>query len=169
MSARIEKYPGHEVSLDDIRKLSVTDYKVDLEYAWSTGVALRRFLKELAKGKIIGRKCLKCKRVLVPPRMFCEQCFRPTDSWELLKDTGRVNTYSISYVAADASRLKKPIIDAVIEIDGASPGMGFLHLLGEVKHENVRVGMKVKAVWKPEKERTGAITDILYYKPLNGR
>ena len=41
-----------------------------------------------------------------------------------------------------------------------------MHMLGEVDPEDVHVGMKVKAVWKPREERTGAITDILYFKPL---
>ena len=70
---------------------------------------------------------------MVPPRMYCELCFRPTDAWVRLKDTGRVVTYSVSYVNADASRREgeQPIVVAVIEIEGASPMMGMLHVLGE--------------------------------------
>jgi hypothetical protein len=98
--------------------------------------------------------------------MYCERCFRPTDEWALVKDTGTINTYSISHVAADASRLKDPLLVAVVELDGASPGMGILHTLGEVEPTRVRVGMKVRAVWKPADERTGAITDIRYFKPM---
>jgi len=44
--------------------------------------------------------------------------------------------------------------------------MGMLHLLGEVSPEEVAVGMKVKAVWKPQGERQGAITDIRYFRPF---
>jgi uncharacterized OB-fold protein len=54
----------------------------------------------------------------------------------------------------------------VIEIDGASPGMGILHLLDEVDPDDIFIGMKVRAVWRPEEERSGAITDIKYFKPL---
>ena len=57
---------------------------------------------------------------------------------------------------------------AVIAIDGASPHMGILHKLGEVDPEKVYIGMRVKAVWKPEEEREGAITDIKYWKPIEG-
>ena len=53
-----------------------------------------------------------------------------------------------------------------LDIDGASPLHGILHKLGEVKPEDVKIGMKVKAVWKPAKEREGAITDIKYFKPI---
>jgi len=100
--------------------------------------------------------------------MYCEQCFRPTDEWVKLQDTGKVATYSVSYVNADASRRagEEPILVAVVEVDGASPNMGMLHLLGEVSPDKVSVGLKVKAVWKPEGERKGAITDIRYFRPF---
>jgi probable rRNA maturation factor len=42
---------------------------------------------------------------------------------------------------------------------------GILHLLGEVEPKDVEIGMKVEAVWKPAKEREGAITDIRYFRP----
>ncbi|MBI4232407.1 OB-fold domain-containing protein, partial [Candidatus Peregrinibacteria bacterium] len=54
-------------------------------------------------------------------------------------------------------------IPAVIEIDGASPGMGIMHMISGVDPKKVKVGMKVKAVWKSPKEREGAITDIKYW------
>ena len=38
-------------------------------------------------------------------------------------------------------------------------------MLGEAEPEDLKIGMKVKAVWKAAGERTGAITDILYFKP----
>ena len=127
---------------------------------------MSRFLKELKNGRIIARKCHKCGRIAVPPRMFCELCFKPTNEWVYVKDTGVINTYSISYLAADATRVKEPILVAVIELDGASEGMGIFHHLGEVKKEDVKFGMKVKAVWEPPEKRTGAITDIKYFKPV---
>jgi uncharacterized OB-fold protein len=36
----------------------------------------------------------------------------------------------------------------------------------EVDPWKITRGMKVKAVWKPAEERTGAITDIKYFKPI---
>ena len=88
------------------------------------------------------------------------------DSYQALEDTGTVNTFSLCYVTWDVKRIKEPELPAVIEIDGASPLHGIMHKLGEVKPEDVYIGMRVQAVWKPEDERQGAITDILYFKPL---
>lgn len=171
MSEKIKKYPGERVRTKSLRegRVAVTKWRPRAKYAWTAGPAMSRFVKELKDGRIIARKCHECGRIMVPPRMFCELCFRPTDEWVYVKDTGTINTYSVSYLAADASRLKEPILVAVIDLDGASKGMGILHHLGEVKQEDVKFGMKVRAVWKPPKERIGAITDIKYFKPAEAK
>ena len=135
-------------------------------YAWDAGIAIGRFLAELKAGRLIGRHCPGCRRVLIPPRMVCEHCFLPTDAWVPLQDTGTVITYSLCYITWDMVHLEEPQIPAVIAIDGASPGMGIMHLLGDVDPEAVKIGMRVQAVWKPAEERTGAITDIAYFKPV---
>ena len=98
--------------------------------------------------------------------MFCEQCFRPTDSWVRVPDTGTVNTYSISHIRWDASPLEQPIFIGVIEIDGTSHG-ALLHYLGEIDPDSVRIGMKVQAAWKPADQRVGSILDIRYFRPVS--
>ena len=172
MSDKVGSYPGTEISAQELRAGTylVTKHTADLRYAWSTGEAISRFLRGLRDGEIWGRRCRRCRRTMVPPRMYCEVCFRPTDEWVKLRDTGRVVTYSISYVNADASRREgeEPILVAVVEIDGATQMMGVLHLLGEVDAGEVAVGMKVEAVWMPMGERRGAITDIRYFRPFGG-
>jgi uncharacterized OB-fold protein len=145
--------------------VGAVDFAVDARYAWDTGIAVSEYLRGLKRGVILARECRNCRRVLVPPRMFCEECFRPTDRWVEVRDTGRVNTFSICYISWDMAPLKEPEIPAVVEIDGASPGVGFMHKLGEVRSEDVRIGLAVEAVWKPEEEREGSILDIRYFRP----
>lgn len=172
MSSKVTRYPGTEITSEEARsgRYLITRYDTELRYSWSSGKAISRFLEGLRDGELWGRRCEGCGRTMVPPRMYCELCFRPTDAWVRLKDTARVVTYSVSYVNADASRREgeQPIIVAVVEIEGASPMMGMLHLLGETSAEELAVGMRVKAVWKPKGERRGAITDIRYFRPIGG-
>ncbi len=162
---------GTPVRSADLKKGRVftTTYVPRIQYAWDTGQAIGRYLEELKNGRLIARRCNNCQRIMIPPRMFCERCFRPTHDWVVVQDTGTVNTFSLSYVSWDVRRLKKPEIPAVIEIDGASTGMGILHVLGNVKPKAVRIGMRVRAVWKPAQQRTGSITDIAYFEPLKGK
>ncbi|MBS7608380.1 MAG: Zn-ribbon domain-containing OB-fold protein [Candidatus Bathyarchaeia archaeon] len=169
MSVKIKHFPGEEIETKDFRegKVLFESFRPKARYAWSAGIAISRFLEELKNGRIIASTCSKCGRIMVPPRIYCEKCFKPTDGWTYVKDTGVINTFSVSYIASDASRLKEPIVVAVIELDGASPGMGIVHLLGEYGDwRQLKIGMRVQAVWKPPEERVGAITDIKYFKPV---
>jgi len=90
LSYRIKNYPGTEVERDELKKPYVSkEYMTVLEYAWSSGVATGKFLEGLREGKIFARKCNRCRRIIVPPRMYCEKCFRATDSWVRIRDEGR--------------------------------------------------------------------------------
>ena len=168
----MEPFPGHSLREHVLTEGEVltTSWRVKADYAWDTGVAVGKFLRGLKDGIILGIHCPDCGRTLIPPRAFCELCFKPLHQWVELQDTGTINTFSVSYVNWDASRRETPEIPAVIEIDGASPGMGILHVLGEIEGDletiqnKVKIGMKVQAVWKPSEERQGAITDIRYFK-----
>lgn len=150
----------------DEGKVVTVPYKPELRYAWDAGVAIGHYLEELKQGRLVARLCHHCRRVMIPPRMFCERCFRPTDEWVTVQDTGTVKTFSLCYVTWNMVQLEHPQMPAVIDIDGASRGMGIMHLLGEVDPQAVHIGMRVQAVWKPAEERIGAITDIAYWKPI---
>lgn len=136
------------------------------KFGWDTGIAIGQYLASLKNGVILGAYCATCRKTLVPPRTICESCFHPITRFVPLKDTGVVNTFSLCYVTWDVKRIQEPEIPAVIEIDGASPHHGILHKLGEVLPDEVKIGMRVQAVWKPVEERIGAITDIEYFKPI---
>ena len=160
-----------KLKLKDIQSGEVlsSKYKPNLKYAWDNGVAIGRYLAELKNGRIIGKKCRVCKRVLVPPRLFCEICWRPTDAWTYVEDTGTILTFVVSHVNWDASRVKEGEryhTPAVIELDGAGKDQGILHLIDNIEPYDIKIGMKVKAVWKSQEERIGAITDISHFEVI---
>ncbi len=168
---------GKPLSDAEFRTAVVTiPWTPTLEYAWDAGEAVSRFLEGLRQGKILGVRCRRCGRVVTPPRAFCELDFKPMDEWVELATTGTINTFSICYVTWDMKPLRRPQLPAVIEIDGTNPRGGFLHLVGGVPgrtveqiRRRVRVGMSVRAVWKPPAQREGAITDIRYFEPVTAR
>jgi uncharacterized OB-fold protein len=170
MTDAVHEYPGtplREADLAAGRVLTVPG-AARAEYAWDLGIAMSHYLAELQQGRLVGRRCHHCGRVLFPPRMFCEHCFRPTTEWVTLSDTGTIQTFAICHIAWDASRIDEPKVPAVISIDGASRLMGLLHLIGGVSPDRVTVGQRVRAVWLPPPERRGAITDIRYFMPEEG-
>ena len=168
MTTTNKELPGTSLSEKDFAEGKVLFNYDDLhgDFSWDSGVAIGTYLASLKRGVILGARCATCQKIVVPPRVVCEWCFRPMDEYIPLQDTGIVNTFSLCYVTWDVQRITTPEIPAVIEIDGASPLHGIMHKLGEVDPQAVQIGMRVKAVCRPPEERQGAITDILYFKPI---
>lgn len=168
MTAKLGPFPGTALSEKDFSddKVLYLHDEMGARFAWDTGIAIGAYLAGLRRGEILGSRCLHCERTVVPPRLFCERCFRPMEGYVKLEDRGRVNTFSLCYVTWDVKRIETPEIPAVIEIDGADKLHGIMHKLGEIDPDQIQIGMQVQAVWKPAEEREGAITDILYFKPV---
>jgi hypothetical protein len=58
--------------------------------------------------------------------------------------------------------METPLVYGIIQLDGADTG--FVHMLGEIEPEQLRIGMRVQAVFK--EKRKASILDIKYFKPL---
>ena len=41
-----------------------------------------------------------------------------------------------------------------------------MHYFGEMRKDDIRIGMRVKAEWKPAAERRGSVLDVRYFRPL---
>ena len=115
--------PGTHVRESDIQNklIAYAWWEPEVQYSWSVGHAMSKFLMGLKAGKIFGIHCKRCERVLVPPRMFCEHCYGPTEEWIELPDTGIIETFSISYLDPNARRIEDPILVGVVDLDGAPP------------------------------------------------
>ena len=106
-------------------------------------------------------KCPKCGRVLVPPRIFCEECFVDTEDWVEVSSKGELATFGESYLGTDGSKLHEPWIVGIVKIDGADGGL--IHYIGEAKPEELEIGMRMEAVFN--EQRNGNILDIKYFRP----
>jgi acetyl-CoA C-acetyltransferase len=165
--AKQKDLPGTPIK--DARKVPHVDYEPDLRYAWDNGVALTTYLDGFKQGKIRASRCDTCGRMMIPARAFCETCnLKEVHDYYDLPDTGTVQTFTLSNVDWDSSFLPKGKVKifAIIAMDGATEEMGLFHLLGEVKPKDVKIGMRVKAVWKPESQRTGTVLDLKHFRPL---
>lgn len=151
--------------IKDPRRIKHWMGHMETDYAYTLGIAGERFLMEIKENaRIMGAECQECGLTYVPPRLFCERCFEELTEWVEMGKTGTVHTYTIAHIDVDNSRLEEPTIWAMIKIDGAHGG--FVHKLGEVKPEDVKIGMRVEAFFKDKEERTGSIRDIKYFRPI---
>ena len=78
--------------------------------------------------------------------------------------TGTVFTYTVLYLDLDEKPLEKPDILAYVKLDGSDGGL--VHRLGEINPDQVEIGMRVEAVFKPQAEREGSMLDIKYFRPV---
>ncbi len=139
--------------------------KIELYWVYTSGEAGDVFFKKLRdEGKFTASKCRKCGHVFFPPRIYCEFDFSETEYVEVSGE-GCILAFSVVMYDPDGNRLENPEIYALIGMEGTDGKM--IHLLGEIDPENIEIGMKVKPVLRPQDQREGKITDILYFKPVS--
>ena len=116
-----------------------------------------------SEGKLVGQRCPTCGKVYIPPRSACPADGTPTAEEIELPDTGTVTTFCIVNVPFLGQRITPPYVSAYILLDGAD--IAFLHLILDIPAEEVRMGMRVKAVWKPRDEWGTTIENIDHFAP----
>lgn len=134
-----------------------------LEYSIAAGTAQRRFLRGLADGRLLGQRCPRCRKVYVPPRGSCPTCAVPTQEEVRVSDVGTVTTYCVVNLQFYGQAVQIPYACCSILLDGAD--IPFFHLVQEAAADQVRMGLRVKAVWLPEAERKPSFESIRYFKP----
>lgn len=137
---------------------------IPTKYLYSYGIAGERFFREIKDhGRLMTAKCKSCGISYIPPRLYCEECFEELQAWTPLKSEGEVYSYTISHVSIDGTRSNKPKVLALIKFSGVKGGL--IHWLDNVDKKKLRIGMKVKPIFRPRSRRTGTINDIEYFEP----
>jgi uncharacterized OB-fold protein len=134
--------------------------KIPLTSLYTAGTGGQIFFHALkAQGKLIATRCNPCAQVYLPARSFCERCFAELTEQVEVKRTGRLFSYTISYVDHDGARLRRPLALGLVQLEGVTTLM--LHRLLDVGDPGtIKIGSMVEAVIKPKAKRTGSILDI---------
>ena len=134
-----------------------------LVYTVTATGAQARFLEELERGRLLGHRCGSCGKVYCPPSGNCPRCGVETAEEVTVSDKGTVSTFCIVRVPSENIDLKLPYCAANIVLDGSD--LPFIALLQEVDADQVRIGMRVEAVWKPRAEWGATFENIRYFRP----
>jgi uncharacterized OB-fold protein len=138
---------------------------IKLTYNYKPGRATERFLRGLKEGKIYAQRCPSCTNVIVPPRGACARCGVATDEEVELPDKGTITTFTIVHIPIPGSDIKPPFVVASILLDGAD--LPLFHLMDEVKVQDVRMGMRIEAVWRPKEEWDYSLENIRHFRPID--
>jgi len=145
--------------------LKVVSGEIPVKWRYTLGVAGERFFRALKdEEKIMASYCPECRLWFLPPAIFCERCFSEMKEWKDVGVVAQVKSYTVAHYDLDGKKLDEPLVYAHLCWKGVEGGL--IHKLGEVKPEQVKIGLKVKAKFAPKDQRKGLITDILYFAPV---
>jgi uncharacterized protein len=133
-----------------------------LDYVFTAGEATTRFLTAVADGRILGERAPGGK-VYVPPRGADPQLGVPTTEPVELPHTGTVTSFCVVNLQFYGSVMEIPYTSALILLDGAD--LPIMHLIQECPVDDVRIGMRVEAVWVDEADLGPTLESIRYFRP----
>ncbi len=136
---------------------------VRLRIQHSASAEESRYLIGLSEGKVIGQRCPVCAKVYVPPRGACPTDGVPTTTDVELPDVGTVTTFCVVNVPFQGQRVPSPYVAASVLLDGAD--IAFQHLILGCEPDEVRMGMRVRAVWRPREEWGTTSENISHFEP----
>ncbi|MGJ3508587.1 Zn-ribbon domain-containing OB-fold protein [Enemella sp. A6] len=121
------------------------------------------YLRGLARGELIGARVGPGSPVYIPPRGASPTDGVPTEDFVHVSDTGTVTTFCIVNVPFLGQQITPPYVSAYILLDGAD--IAIQHLILECPADEVRMGMRVQAKWRPESEWGHTLRNIEYFRP----
>jgi uncharacterized protein len=141
---------------------------INLEIAHTASHEESAYLRALQEGKLLGARTGRDRgqepgKVYFPPHGADPATGQPTTEFVELPDKGTVTTFAIINIPFMGQRIKPPYVAGYVLLDGAD--IPFLHLISEIDPSQVRMGMRVEAVWKPREEWGLGIDNILYFRP----
>ncbi|KMO79631.1 DNA-binding protein [Mycolicibacterium chubuense] len=155
-----EEVPPPAEGLDPVTTLVVP---TSLEVLHTASMPESTFLRALEKGTLLGARSGDDGKVYFPPREANPATGQTLDQFIELADTGTVTTFAIINIPFAGQRIKPPYVAAYVLLDGAD--IPVLHLVSDIDANEVRMGMRVKAVWKPREEWGLGIDNIEYFRP----
>jgi uncharacterized protein len=148
---------------DDRDPVTMLVTPVSLEIDHTASHEESAYLRALEQGKLLGARTAPSGKVYFPPHGADPATGLQTAEFVELPDKGTVTTFAIINIPFMGQRIKPPYVAAYVLLDGAD--IPFLHLIQEIDASEVRMGMRVQAVWKPREEWGLGIDNIQYFRP----
>ncbi|HTJ45396.1 MAG TPA: OB-fold domain-containing protein [Kofleriaceae bacterium] len=148
---------------EEIEPVTVVPSPVALDYTITAGRHLSTYLRALATKRIVGGRCPSCDKVYLPPRGSCPTCGIPAEIEAEVKDTGTITTFCVIRIPFDAAPFPPPYAAVAVLLDGAD--MPIFHLLRGISPEDVRMGMRVRAVWVDDAQLAPTLASVRWFEP----
>ncbi|HTM85522.1 MAG TPA: OB-fold domain-containing protein, partial [Mycobacterium sp.] len=140
---------------------------VSLEIQHSAAPTESVYLRALAEGRLLGNRTVGPDgakgKVYFPAREADPATGRQLTEFVELPDKGTITTFAIINIPFAGQSITPPYVAAYVLLDGAD--IPFLTLVSDVDAADVRMGMRVQAVWLPREQWTYGMENIEYFRP----
>ncbi len=115
-------------------------------------LTFKEYNKALKKGRIMGLKCKDCGKYTCPPKIACQECGSTNLEAVQLKGSGKVVTFTVSYVPAQGRDAEVPYTIVMVELGEGPWVMGNLTDVDPNKvtidliGQSVQLGLKMKTI-----------------------
>jgi uncharacterized OB-fold protein len=149
-------------SLRDVELVKSVRTPAQLDYEFTAGDATTRFLRAINEKRIVGQRA-PGGRVYVPPRGADPELGQPTPEEVEVAQVGTVTSFCVVNLSFYGSEMEIPYVTALILLDGAD--LSIMHLIQEVPADEVRIGMRVEAVWRDDADIEPTLESIKWFRP----
>jgi uncharacterized OB-fold protein len=150
-------------SADDGEPVQFQRAPIRLDYEVGAGTAQSKFLRGLAEGRFLGQRSEVSGDVYMPPRGSDPKTGTPTHAEVECGPNGTVTTFCVVNLQFHPDAPPAPYTCAQVLLDGANTPL--FGLVGDIPTEDTRMGLRVKAVWKPKETWGPTLENIKWFAP----
>ncbi|MEN3045538.1 MAG: zinc ribbon domain-containing protein [Candidatus Hydrothermales bacterium] len=143
--------------LENFSEIKTQKGNIPVWWVYTAGLAGEIFYEGLKEGKIKGGVCKGCKSIIIPPRIYCEDCFEKIEKFIDVEGPFLVLSFTEIYFDLDGKPLERPYKVGFMVMPNSKGGI--IHFLDpEVE---ICCGDYVKPIFS--EKRVGSIKDIKYF------
>ena len=151
--------------LRDVEAVRSVRTPAEMVFQYTPGQASSRYLKGIAQKKILGARVGPGAKVYVPPRGADPQLGKPTTEQVEVSDHGTLVSFCVVNVAFYGGTVEIPYTTGNILLDGSDQPI--MHMIQECPVDQVRIGMRLEAVWVDDADLGPTMESIRWFRPLD--
>ena len=151
--------------LKDVEAVRSVRTPAEMTFTYTPGQASSRYLKGIAQKKILGARVAEGTKVYVPPRGADPELGKPTTEEVEVADHGTLVSFCVVNVPFHGGTVEIPYTTGNILLDGSDQPI--MHMIQECPVDQVRIGMRLEAVWVPDDELGPTMESIKWFRHLD--
>jgi uncharacterized protein len=151
--------------LGDVEAVQRVTIPASMRYDYSPGLTQTRFLRALEQKRLIGERTPGATDVYVSHRGVDPVTGLPTTEEVELGPNATITAFCVVHIGFGVNAPPTPFVSALFLPDGAA--VSLYGTVGEVSHDQVRIGMRVEPVWVDDADLTTSMENIRYWRPID--